>query len=102
MKKNRVEKPVNNEKLLKNLKNTYTGLTINLPSPVVVKEIPAFQVKISKIEIDYIVDIAIEKKVVAFVKSEPYKITLWEGEAYDVIGQWTDEDVNNRILEIYK
>ena len=28
-------------------------------------------------------------------------ITLWEGEAYDEIGQWTDQDVIDRIKEIY-
>jgi len=26
--------------------------------------------------------------------------TLWEEEAYVLIGLWTDEDVNNRITEI--
>jgi len=28
------------------------------------------------------------------------EITLWENEIYDAIGQFTDEDVDNRILEI--
>lgn len=25
---------------------------------------------------------------------------LWQGEEYNNIGQWTDEDANNRIIEI--
>lgn len=29
-------------------------------------------------------------------------IILWEGSEYDNIGQWTDDDVKDRILEIYK
>lgn len=28
-------------------------------------------------------------------------ITLWEGEDYDLIGQWTDDDVIARIRELY-
>jgi hypothetical protein len=28
------------------------------------------------------------------------QIVLWQDEEYDKIGQWTDSDVNNRILEI--
>lgn len=27
-------------------------------------------------------------------------LELWQGEAYDLAGQWTDTDVNNRIAEI--
>lgn len=29
-------------------------------------------------------------------------ISLWEGEKYDAIGQWTDSDVIKRIKELYK
>lgn len=29
------------------------------------------------------------------------EIILWENETYDEIGQFTDEDVNNRISEIF-
>lgn len=28
------------------------------------------------------------------------ELTLWEGDAYDLAGQWTDSDVDNRILEL--
>jgi hypothetical protein len=27
----------------------------------------------------------------------PFQIVLWEGDAYDTIGQWTDVDVQNKI-----
>lgn len=29
------------------------------------------------------------------------ELTLWEGDTYDTIGQWTDTDVDNRITEIF-
>ncbi len=30
----------------------------------------------------------------------PIAYVLWEGEAYENIGQWTDSDVEKRILEL--
>jgi hypothetical protein len=41
-----------------------------------------------------------EKKVIAHT-SEFGSVVLWEGDAYDAIGQWTDLDVTARIKEIY-
>ena len=29
------------------------------------------------------------------------QVTLWEGDAYDAIGQFTDIDVTNRLIEIF-
>lgn len=55
---------------------------------------------ISKYEMDA------NKRVICNIKiitsGEPiYKeLTLWEGADYDKIGQWTDGDVENRIIEI--
>jgi hypothetical protein len=77
-------------------------LVIDLGGKKVVKEIPARNIEVSKIEIMSIEDSAVTKKVVAKVKGFPGQIVLWEGEAYDAIGQWTDTDVANRIKEIYK
>lgn len=77
-------------------------LTVDLGSVKVVKELPAQQIKVSKIEINSITDSAVDKKVTAFVKGFPSTIVLWEGAAYDAIGQWTDTDVTKRIKEIYK
>lgn len=28
------------------------------------------------------------------------ELMLWSGDAYDAIGQWTDTDVKNRIVEL--
>jgi len=77
-------------------------LTVDLGTQKVVKELPAREIKVSKLEITSIEDSSVDKKVTAFVKGFPGKITLWEGSSYDSIGQWTDADVANRIKEIYK
>jgi hypothetical protein len=41
------------------------------------------------------------KLVRCFVEELEQPITLWEGSAYDAIGQWTDTDVTNRLNELY-
>ncbi len=42
----------------------------------------------------------IERKVVRAFTRELGQLVLWEGEAYDAIGQWTDTDVQARVLEL--
>ena len=79
-----------------------TSLVIDLGGPKVIKSTPASEIKLSSITIISILDNSKAKKVVANLKGYPGKVTLWEGEAYDAIGQWTDADVANRLKEIYK
>ena len=55
---------------------------------------------INSIQVTMVFDDPINKKVLASTK-EVGNLILWEGAAYDAIGQWTDTDVQNRILEIY-
>jgi hypothetical protein len=82
-----------------NIKPEFSGLTIDLPSEIVVKRIPAYEVKASKIEITNIIDDSTKKVVMA--KTNLGSIVLWEGAAYESIGQWTDADVHNRLVELY-
>jgi len=42
------------------------------------------------------------RKIVTANFLEGFSIVLWKGEEYDVIGQWTDTDVINRINELYQ
>ena len=74
-------------------------IKIDLPAEFS-KEIPAKQIKINKLEIFSVIDEPSNKKVTALLKHFG-KITLWEGDAYDEIGQWTDDDVKERLIEIY-
>lgn len=46
-------------------------------------------------------DLPIEKKVIVFIEEMHGPILLWEGEAYDNIGEWTNSDVINRLKELY-
>ena len=77
----------------------FSGLTIDLPSEIVVKHIPAYTVKASKIEVSNIIDDSVAKKVTA--KTNLGGIVLWQGAEYDAIGQWTDADVHNKLVELY-
>ena len=55
---------------------------------------------ISSLTIISVIDQPINKTVVVSTK-EIGKFIIWQGAEYDAIGQWTDTDVQNRILEIY-
>lgn len=37
---------------------------------------------------------------IAMDSERPINLILWEGESYTKIGQWTDEDVKKRIIEM--
>ena len=58
------------------------------------------KITIDEIEIIQMVDNPNEKKVIVitYLLGE---IVLWQDADYDAIGQWTDQDVINRIKEIY-
>ena len=76
-------------------------LTIQLPAPVKIKALGNREVEIDKIEVYQMIDSPLRKTVWAHCSNHPKRILLWEGVAYDAIGQWTDTDVINRILELY-
>lgn len=84
----------------RNLNNVTKNMVINLPSEVTVREIPAVTVKTSKIEILSVEDNPNQKKIVVHTK-QLGKITLWESENYDMIGQWTDSDIETRLIELF-
>ena len=80
-------------------------MTVNFTPRAILKEIPAvaaYTISTPSLVIDKIEDLSLERKVVAYT-DHPYArtITLWEGDAYITAGQWTDNDVVNRIKEIY-
>lgn len=56
-----------------------------------------------KISIDSVTDNGISVTCIISFFSETgntKSLILWDGQDYIDIGQWTDEDVNNRIIEI--
>jgi hypothetical protein len=70
----------------------------NAPKDIIT--VPEQKVTTQVINIDLVIDFSASKKVQAQTK-EIGIITLWEGAAYDAIGQWTDTDVINRVTELY-
>jgi len=74
------------------------NITLNTPKEIVVVE---QQIKtINQITITRMVDLPLQKKVLVFT-NEVGQIVLWEGAAYEAIGQWTDQDVIARLNELY-
>jgi hypothetical protein len=65
---------------------------------VVVKEV---KITIEELIVSEIIDSPEMKEVKAIIDRLGI-ITLWQGEAYDKIGQWTDKDVESKLLELYK
>lgn len=55
--------------------------------------------EVTSVTIRQIMDNNYNKTVTAMTE-ELGMVILWKGTAYDVIGQWTDTDVENRINEI--
>ena len=76
-------------------------LTVQLPAKVKIQALGGREVEIDKIEIHQMVDSPLKKTVWAHCRNYPNRILLWEGAAYDAIGQWTDTDITARILELY-
>ena len=73
-------------------------ITFNAPKDIVV--VPQQTKAVDQITIFSIQDFPSRKLVQANTR-EIGVIVLWEGDAYDTIGQWTDTDVINRINELY-
>lgn len=82
--------------------NEFKGLTVDFGKDVVLKSIPAMQFKSDKLNVLKVEDDSNSKTVTAYISGPLGKVILWEGKAYDEIGQWTDTDVTNRLKEIFK
>jgi hypothetical protein len=76
-------------------------LIVELPQPKTVKALGNKNVEITKIEIFEIVDSNNKKTVTALCINHPTRIVLWSEDAYDTIGEWTTQNVIDRVLELY-
>ena len=76
-------------------------MQINLQNPnkVVLQEEKSKTV--TTLTVARIVDLPKKKVVRAFVEELDEPVVLWEGAAYDAIGQWTDSNVEARLTELY-
>jgi len=76
-------------------------MTITLNTPKEVTIIPAEVKTVTTLTIERMVDLPQEKIVRVFINELNQPIILWEGDAYDLIGQWSDSDVEAKLLEIF-
>lgn len=76
-------------------------MIITLEKPIEKLLVQEEKTTISEITIVRMIDNPNRKKVLVDTK-ENGTIILWEGDAYDAIGQWKDSDVIERIKEIIK
>jgi hypothetical protein len=72
-------------------------ITFETPKEVVI--VKELKMSISEVTINQVTDNASAKRVTAETQ-ELGILVLWEKEAYDAIGQWTDTDVLARVNEL--
>jgi len=75
------------------------AITLNNPKTVTIQE--AKTKTITTLTVERVVDLPGQKKVRVFVKELDEPVVLWEGAAYDAIGQWTDADVTSKLTSLY-
>lgn len=78
---------------------TTTTTTIPPLDPGIIPEIEIHDFQLLGIYIDHYIDSPSFKKVEAYTR-QLGSIILWEGAAYDAIGQWTDTDAQARLVEL--
>lgn len=76
-------------------------MLINLQTPKTVVTTPEKTKTFNTLTVERVVDLPSKKVVKCFVKELKEAVILWEGEAYDQIGQWTDSDVQSKLTELY-
>ena len=74
-------------------------ISLKNPNKVVLQEEKSKTV--TTLTVSRIVDLPKKKMVRAFIEELDEPVVLWEGEAYDSIGQWTDSNVEARLAELY-
>jgi len=75
------------------------GLLVEFDSSVVIKTVGGAEIKAKNIEIRKVIDNPMTKTIAAMTTNNRLFI-LWEGEAYDTIGNWTNEQVVAKVKEL--
>jgi hypothetical protein len=76
-------------------------MDVNLGSTASIVTQPEQTISLSTLTVERMVDLPNEKKVFVFIKELGNQVTLWEGASYDAIGEWTNADVQARLVELY-
>ena len=73
------------------------NIAFNQPKTITIS--PAITTTVESVDVALMTDFPMEKRVCAQLKQGGNHL-LWEGDAYDAAGQWTDADVEARLREI--
>lgn len=75
-------------------------LNLNTEKTIQIVKEEKIEVVTNKVNIQQVIDNNIAVYAVVEINTNIVTLCLWEGDAYHSIGNWTDTDVNNRILEL--
>jgi len=78
-----------------------TPIEIAFDEEKFIKTIPAINVNTDSMNIIQIVALPIEKQIIAHTFNQFGPIVLWEGDDYDKMLDWTNEDVIDRVKELF-
>jgi len=81
------------------IKKSIMQINLQNPKKVVLQEEKSKTV--NTLTVTRVVDLPKKKIVRCFVEELEEPIVLWEGAAYDAVGQWTDSNVQARLTELY-
>lgn len=76
-------------------------MKITLQEPITVTNGENSKVFSDELVIMRMVDRPNDKMIRVFFKEFQFPIDLWKDDEYDAIGQWTDDDVINKIKALY-
>ena len=74
-------------------------INLNTPKKIIIQEEKSKNVE--TLTVSRVVDLPKQKLVRCFLEEIDEPVVLWEGDAYDQIGQWSDSDVSDRLSEIF-
>jgi hypothetical protein len=72
---------------------------MQLPTPITLT-IDSKEVTISKLTIKSITDSPLSRRVWVYFSDAKYPITIWSGEAYDTIGDWTQAQLEDALTAL--
>lgn len=77
------------------------ALEVTLSQERTIEVQPVQTAAITTLTVNRMIDVPGEKKVFVFLEELRQPVLLWEGDAYDAIGDWTNANVDARLKEIY-
>ncbi len=75
-------------------------MAIQLQSPKEIVLVAEQKQTITELNVNRWIDLPAQKKVLALVQELTHPVTLWEGDAYDAIGDWTEAQAQARLVEV--